>query len=67
MKLEWFCETEHWPVGHYSQLEFSLKKIKDGTELTMTHKNVPEACYEDISQGWEEYYWKPMKKMLEKK
>jgi activator of HSP90 ATPase len=55
-----------WPQGHYSRATFSLKKIKNGTHLTFTQSGVPDQYYHDISQGWRDYYWKPMKEMLEK-
>jgi len=55
-----------WPEGHYSRATFSLKKVKNGTHLTFTQSGVPEQYYHDISQGWRDYYWKPMKEMLEK-
>ncbi len=55
-----------WPEGHYSKATFSLKEVPAGTNLTFTQTDVPEEFYEDISQGWRDYYWAPMKKMLEK-
>lgn len=54
-----------WPEGHYSQVTFSLKEVESRTRLTFTQTGVPEEHYEDISQGWRDYYWAPMKKMLE--
>ena len=56
-----------WPKGHYSRATFSLKKVKNGTHLTFTQSGVPDQYYNDISQGWRDYYWKPMKEMLTKK
>ena len=55
-----------WLEGHYSQVTFSLKESGDGTQLTFTQTGVPEDQYEDIYQGWWDYYWNPMKEMLEK-
>ena len=55
-----------WPEGHYSKVTFSLKKVPGGTRLNFTQTGVPEEHYEDISQGWNDYYWEPMKEMLEK-
>jgi activator of HSP90 ATPase len=55
-----------WPEGHYSKATFSLKKVEGGTQLTFTQTGVPEDQYDSISQGWRDYYWKPMKEMLEK-
>jgi activator of HSP90 ATPase len=55
-----------WPDGHYSRATFSLKTSKNGTRLTFTQSGVPATHYEDISQGWHDYYWGPLKGMLEK-
>ncbi len=55
-----------WPSGHYSKAAFALTPVKGGTRLTFTHSGVPEEFYDDISQGWRDYYWQPMKEMLEK-
>ena len=55
-----------WPEGHYSKVTFSLKEVAGGTRLTFTQTGVPEEHYEDIAQGWRDYYWGPMKEMLGK-
>ena len=56
-----------WPEGHYSKSTFSLKEVPGGTRLTFTQTGVPDEFHDDISQGWRDYYWEPMKEMLEKK
>ena len=58
--------TTEWPNGAYSKATFDLKKTKTGTKLTFTQTGVPDKFYKDIKQGWITYYWKPMKKFLEK-
>jgi activator of HSP90 ATPase len=55
-----------WPKGHYSIATFSLKRIKGGTRLVFIQIGVPDREYKGINQGWRDYYWKPMKEMLEK-
>ena len=55
-----------WPEGHYSKVVFSLGQIPSGTRLTFTQTGVPEVFYDDIRQGWHDYYWKPMKDFLKK-
>ena len=56
-----------WPEDHFSKATFSLQKIKTGARLTFTQSGVPVQHYRDIRQGWRDYYWKPMKEMLEQK
>ena len=55
-----------WPRGQYSIATFSLRRIKGGTRLVFTQMGVPDREYKGISQGWRDYYWKPMKERLEK-
>jgi activator of HSP90 ATPase len=54
-----------WPEGHYSRVTFSLEKVKSGTTLAFRQSGVPERYYRDISQGWRDYYWKPMRQRIE--
>jgi activator of HSP90 ATPase len=55
-----------WPEGHYSKATFLLEENKGVTKLTFTQTEVPEELYQDVAQGWRDYYWEPMKEMLEK-
>lgn len=55
-----------WPKGHYSKATFVLRKVKDGTRLTFTQTGAPAQYYDNIKQGWRDFYWAPMKKMLER-
>ena len=54
-----------WPKGHMSTATFSLSRVPGGAKLSFTQTGVPEKQWEDIKSGWKEYYWVPMKKMLE--
>lgn len=63
---KWRCVMDEWPEDHYSTASFLLKKVDKGTELTFVQTDVPKSCYEEISNGWEEYYWENMKKMFKK-
>ena len=53
-----------WPSGHFSKATFALKEVDGKTRLTFTQTGVPEEFYEDIKQGWIDYYWTPMKDIL---
>jgi activator of HSP90 ATPase len=54
-----------WPEGHYSTATFLLEPTVKGTRLTFTQTDIPDDKYEDIKQGWKDYYWQPMKAVLE--
>ncbi len=55
-----------WPENVYSIITFSLTKTPAGTRLIFTQTNIPGEFIDDVSQGWKDYYWQPMKQMLEK-
>lgn len=56
----WRGSDEGWVEGHYSTATFSLEEIDGGTRLTFVQTGVPEQSYEQISQGWQTYYWPKM-------
>jgi uncharacterized protein YndB with AHSA1/START domain len=63
---EWV--TSEWPEGYGpSRLEFTLRKVKDGTELTMVHSNIPADQADEYKQGWIDNYWDLMKEYFGKK
>ena len=50
-----------WPEKHMSTAIFKFQKIKTGTNLIFTQKNVPSEQYDSIKQGWIDNYWQLMK------
>ena len=66
-KIVQFWRASDWPEGHYSRATFDLLETAGATRLTFTQTGVPEEFFEDIKTGWRQYYWKPLKAMLEKK
>ena len=55
-----------WPDGHYSTLTIILSQVASKTKLSFVQTGVPEDQYEEISQGWYDYYWNPLRTSLEK-
>lgn len=54
-----------WPIGHYSTVTFILEPSVEGTHLIFTQEDIPDFKFDEIKQGWKDYYWKPMKTLLE--
>lgn len=44
-----------------SHLEILLEEILGGTKITLIHSQMPEDQVESYRQGWEDFYFKPMK------
>ncbi len=49
-----------------SHLEILLEEVKRGTRVTLTHSDMPEDQVESYRQGWEDFYFKPMKRYFGK-
>ena len=61
----WKGKGEGWPKNHFSKVTFALNGNKKNTKLSFTHSGVPSSWASETSKGWNDHYWKPMKKMLE--
>ncbi|MHB1004762.1 MAG: SRPBCC domain-containing protein [Chloroflexota bacterium] len=61
----WRAQEDGWPADHFSRLTLALEGISGGTRLTLRQSGTPEEHYEAIKQGWVDYYWMPLKRMLE--
>ncbi len=56
---EW--STSEWPEGYPpSRLELDLRKVTEGTEITLIQSKVPAEQADDYDQGWYDSYWTPM-------
>jgi hypothetical protein len=47
-------------------VSFSLEEIEKGSRLVFLQTGVPDDKYEDIKQGWKDFYWEPLKETLER-
>jgi activator of HSP90 ATPase len=58
---EW--STREWPAGYPpSLIEFTFERAESGMRLTMVQSQVPAAQAPNYRQGWQDYYWNPLKK-----
>ena len=60
----WHFTEEGWPADHYSICTFLFEKVGNNTKLHFLQKDVPASSAESLTQGWKDYYWKPMKDYL---
>ncbi|HEY5730675.1 MAG TPA: SRPBCC domain-containing protein [Anaerolineales bacterium] len=49
-----------------SHLEVLLEETQGGTKITLTHTNMPEDQVDSYRQGWEDFYFKPMREYFSK-
>ncbi|HIN38835.1 MAG TPA: ATPase [Flavobacteriales bacterium] len=61
--------VQTWRTTEFSEddedsiLTIQLSEIKEGTELTLTHKNIPKGQTQ-YKQGWIDHYFVPMKEFF---
>jgi activator of HSP90 ATPase len=44
-----------------SRLEISFEEVGEGTKITLIHSDMPADQVDSYRQGWEDFYFKPMK------
>jgi activator of HSP90 ATPase len=62
--------VQEWYGGKWEEpsiVTFKLEKKGDSTKLILVQENVPDNEYEDIDQGWKDYYLGPLKSYVEQK
>ena len=61
-----------WRTGEFpsevedSIVEILLEEEHDKTKITLNHSNIPEGQADSYKQGWEDFYFKPMREWSEK-
>ena len=53
-----------WPEGVYSIATFELREQGAGTRILFSHTGFPPNLAEHLASGWQENYWKPLRKYL---
>lgn len=57
-----------WDFGDQvpeSVVRMELEEGTRGTTIRLTHRNIPDEAYEDISTGWKQYYLGALKSYME--
>jgi activator of HSP90 ATPase len=44
-----------------SRVELLFEEVAGSTKITLTHSDMPEDQVESYKQGWDDFYFKPMK------
>lgn len=60
---EWRSDEDGWPEDEFSKVTFKFKEEANGiTRILFWQSGIPEECVDNITQGWKDYYWEPLKK-----
>jgi activator of HSP90 ATPase len=58
--------SSNWPAEAMdSVLTLSFWPDRDGARIELVHVNVHDEDFAGVSQGWEKYYWTPLRSFLE--
>ena len=60
----WRGGGENWSKGYYSTITLILEPVDQGTLIKFTHEDIPEGAYESVKEGWDKFYWDPLKEMF---
>jgi activator of HSP90 ATPase len=52
-----------WAPGVYSMVQFKLTLHGTGTRILLDQTGFPPDDYKDLSDGWPEHYWTPLKSL----
>lgn len=55
-----------WDEADESEITIELIPQNGQTKLIFTQKNVPDQFFQDVEQGWQDYYWQPLIKYFKK-
>lgn len=58
---EWYFDEQE----ETSTVTIKLHPYKTGTNVEVKHKNIPDDAYENIEEGWREYYVGAIKRFFE--
>ncbi len=58
---EWYFEN----IDEPSIVTIKLHVHKKGTNIEVNHTNIPDDAYENINEGWREYYVGALKRFFE--
>lgn len=59
---------QDWYGGDWaepSNVAISLSVHPEGTSLTLDHTNIPDDAFEGIESGWQNFYFSPLKSLVE--
>lgn len=62
--------VQNWYEGNWEKpsiATFTLEQKNSQTTLTLDHENVPAKSYDDINEGWDQYYLGALKNYVEDK
>ncbi len=60
--------VQNWKSGNwteFSRVTFNISEKGDKTRIELVHENIPEEEFASVKSGWDEFYFSPLKELLE--
>lgn len=65
--LKWRADENGWPKDYYSTATFELLEHEKGkTVLNFVQEGIPSESIESVEDGWNDFYWEAMRRMVSK-
>jgi len=61
IRQQWDFEGEE----EVSEVTLTLTQEGKNTRIELLHTNIPDEAFENIREGWDQYYFRPLKELLE--
>lgn len=58
---DWWYDFSDWPKENMSKIILSFVPTETGCRIEFSHTDIPEQYVEELTHGWEDNYWKPMR------
>ena len=63
---EWYFEDEDGIASDDKSLvTIKLHNEGNSTDVELLHINIPDEAFDNIVEGWDKYYFKPLKELVE--
>ena len=63
---EWYFEEEEGILPtEKSIVTIKLHSKGNSTDVELLHVNIPDEAFDNIAEGWDNYYFKPLKELVE--
>ncbi|CAB3370998.1 Hypothetical predicted protein [Cloeon dipterum] len=61
IKVKQYWQNKAWPSVARSIVELTFDEEPEGTTIILKHSGIPSSELEATKQGWDQYYWNPIK------
>lgn len=61
IEQNWWYDFPDWPKENMSHIRLRFVPQDTGCTVEFSHTDIPEQYVSELTHGWEDNYWKPMR------